>query len=179
MIAPPAPGGAPAVLDGAPRGRENRGMLELRQATSPADIEAVRALFREYARWVDEPCCFATFAQELEALPGEYAPPAGRLFLAEEAGASAGCVALRRLDAQAGEMKRLYVRPPFRGRGLGRRLATEVIAAARQAGYARLLLDTLPKMASAIALYRALGFAPRGPYSAAPTPGAVFFELRL
>ena len=172
MIAPPA-------LDGAPRSRENRGMLELRQATSPADIEAVRALFREYERWVDEPCCFATFEQEVEALPGEYAPPAGRLFLAEEAGASAGCVALRRLDAQAGEMKRLYVRPPFQGRGLGRRLATEVIAAARQAGYTRLLLDTLPKMASAIALYRALGFAPCGPYSAAPTPGAIFFELQL
>ena len=154
-------------------------MIQLRQASSPADIEAVRALFREYQRWVDEPCCFASFEQELAGLPGEYAPPAGRLFLAVEDGASAGCAALRRLDAQTGEMKRLYVRPEFRGRGLGRRLATEVIGAARAAGHARLVLDTLPKMASASALYRALGFAPRGPYGANPTPGAIFFELRL
>jgi GNAT superfamily N-acetyltransferase len=154
-------------------------MIELRQAATPAEIEAVRALFREYERWVDEPCCFASFEQELAALPGEYAPPAGRLFLAAEGGASAGCAALRRLNAHTGEMKRLYVRPEFRNRGLGRRLAAEVIAAARAAGHARLVLDTLPKMASAIALYRALGFAPRDAYSATPTPGAIFFELRL
>lgn len=154
-------------------------MIELREAATPAELEAVRVLFREYQRWVEEPCCFASFEQELAGLPGEYAPPAGRLFLAAEDGASAGCAALRRLDAQAGEMKRLYVQPAFRGRGLGRRLALEVIGAARQAGYARLVLDTLPKMASAIALYGALGFAPRGPYAASPTPGAIFFELRL
>ena len=170
---------APPTLDGTACAPENRRMIELRQASSPAEIEAVRGLFREYERWVDEPCCFASFEQELAALPGDYAAPGGRLFLAQEADTAAGCAALRRLDAQSGEMKRLYVRPAFQGRGLGRRLAEAVIAAAREAGCARLLLDTLPKMASAIALYRALGFAPRGPYSAQPTPGAIFFELRL
>lgn len=170
---------APLPLDGAPADAENRRVIELRQAASAAEIADVRALFREYHRWVDEPCCFAGFEAELAGLPGEYAPPAGRLLLASEAGAPAGCAALRRLDARTGEMKRLYVRPAFRARGLGRRLAEAVISAAREAGYASLVLDTLPKMASAIALYRALAFAPRGPYSAQPTPGAVFFELRL
>jgi len=154
-------------------------VFELRQAASAADIEAARGLFREYVSWVDDPCCFVSFDKELASLPGEYAAPAGRLLLAHEAGAAAGCVALRRFDARSAEMKRLYVRPAFHRRGLGRRLAEAAIAAARETGYARLLLDTLPKMASAIALYRALGFAPRGPYAAVPTPGAIFFELRL
>jgi ribosomal protein S18 acetylase RimI-like enzyme len=170
---------APPPLDGASRAPQNRRMIDLRQAATAAELEAVRELFREYERWVDAPCCFASFDKELAALPAEYAPPAGRLFLAGEAGAAAGCAALRRLDATSGELKRLYVRPTFQGRGLGRRLAEEVIAAARAAGYQRLVLDTLPKMASAIALYRALGFASRGPYSPSPTPGAIFFELRL
>ena len=170
---------APLSLDGAAASLQNGCVIELRQAASAAEIEDVRGLFREYQRWVDEPCCFPTFEQELAGLPGEYVAPAGRLFLAREACASAGCAALRRLDASAGEMKRLYVRPKFRGRGLGQRLAGQVIAAAREAGYKRLMLDTLPKMTSAIALYRALGFSPRGPYSESPTPGAIFFELRL
>jgi ribosomal protein S18 acetylase RimI-like enzyme len=170
---------APPPLDGASASPENRCVIELRQAASAAEIEEVRALFREYHRWVDEPCCFAGFEQELAGLPGEYAPPSGRLFLASEAGVPAGCAALRPLDARTGEMKRLYARPAFRGRSLGRRLAEAVIAAARETGYACLVLDTLPKMTSAIALYRALAFAPRGPYSANSTPGAVFYELRL
>jgi GNAT superfamily N-acetyltransferase len=167
------------LLDGAVVRSQNRSVIELREAAGAAEIEEVRRLFREYQRWVDEPCCFPTFKQELAGLPGEYGPPAGRLFLASEAGVAAGCAALRRLDATTGEMKRLYVRPQFRGRGLGQRLAGQVIAAARAAGYERLMLDTLPKMTSASALYRALAFAPRGPYSANPTPGALFFELRL
>lgn len=170
---------APPPLDVAPAGPENPRVIELRQAASAADIEVLRGLFREYQRWVDEPCCFASFEQELAGLPGDYAPPAGRLLLASEAGAPAGCAALRRLDAKTGEMKRLYVRPAFRGRGLGRQLAEAVIGAAREAGYASLVLDTLPKMTSAIALYRALAFSPRGPYSASPTPGAIFFERQL
>jgi len=170
---------APPPLDVAASIPENRRVIELREAASAAEIEEVRGLFREYERWVDEPCCFTTFEQELARLPGDYGPPAGRLFLASEAGAAAGCAALRRLDATTGEMKRLYVRPAFRGRGLGRRLARQVIAAAREAGCKRLVLDTLPKMASAIALYGALGFSPRGPYAANPTPGAIFFELKL
>jgi putative acetyltransferase len=170
---------APPPLDGAPTSLENGRVIELRQAADAAEIDVVRGLFREYHQWVDEPCCFASFDAELAGLPGEYAPPSGRLLLATAAGVAAGCAALRRLDAGTGEMKRLYVRPEFRGRGLARRLVGQVIAAAREAGYARLLLDTLPKMTSAIALYRALAFAPRGPYAANPTPGAVFFELRL
>jgi len=170
---------APPPLDGAPASRENAVMIELRQAASAAEIEQVRGLLREYQRWVDEPCCFASFERELAGLPGEFAPPSGRLLLAGEAGNPAGCVALRRLDAATGEMKRLYLRPAFRGRGLGRRLAEAVIVAAREAGYASLMLDTLPKMTSAIALYRELAFAPRGPYAADPTPGALFFERSL
>jgi GNAT superfamily N-acetyltransferase len=148
-------------------------------ACGPERIEQVRALFREYQRWVDERCCFAGFERELAELPGEYGPPAGRLLLALEDGAPAGCAALRPLAGGACEMKRLYVRPAHRGRGLGRRLAEAMVGAARAAGCRALVLDTLPKMAPAIALYGALGFQPRGPYAAAPTPGALFFELRL
>jgi GNAT superfamily N-acetyltransferase len=149
------------------------------QASGPDQIEQVRALFREYERWVGEPCCFAGFERELAELPGEYGPPAGRLLLAVDGGAAAGCVALRRLQGDAQEMKRLYVRPPYRGRGLGRQLAEAAVGAARATGGGTLLLDTLPKMAPAIALYGALGFVSRGPYAALPTPGALFFELRL
>jgi ribosomal protein S18 acetylase RimI-like enzyme len=154
-------------------------MPEILAARLPAEIESVRVLFREYEQGVAEPCCFAGFERELSALPGEYLPPAGALLLARDVAGDAGCVALRRLDAGRGEMKRLYVRSDRRGSGLGRALALAVIEAARRAGYSRLVLDTLPKMTEAIALYRALGFTPTGPYSATPTPGAVFFELRL
>jgi GNAT superfamily N-acetyltransferase len=166
-------------LDGGIRHRENSAVSELIQASAARDLEQVRELFREYQRWVDEPCCFTTFAAELAGLPGEYGAPSGRLFLALEDGLPAGCAAFRRIDARRGEMKRLYVRPMHRGRGLGRRLATAVIEVARASGCELLLLDTLPKMASAIALYGALGFVRRGAYSPQPTPGALFFELRL
>jgi putative acetyltransferase len=154
-------------------------MSEIHPARPGADLDAVRALFREYQAWVAEPCCFAGFERELAELPGEYGPPGGLLLLALEDGAPAGCAALRPLDGAAAEMKRLYVRPAFRGRGLGRRLAEAVIAAARAGGYGALRLDSLPKMTSALALYAVLGFAPRGPYAREPTPGARFFELRL
>ena len=154
-------------------------MPEILAAQSPAEIASVRTLFREYERGVAEPCCFAGFERELAALPGEYLPPAGALLLARDAAGDAGCVALRRLDAGRGEMKRLYVRGDRRGSGLGRALALAAIEAARRAGYNCLMLDTLPKMTEAIALYRALGFTPTGPYSATPTPGAVFFQLKL
>jgi carbonic anhydrase len=153
--------------------------MEIVLPVSGPELDRVRALFREYARWVDEPCCFASFEQELAGLPGEYAPPGGRLFLALDGAHAAGCVALRQHDSSSGEMKRLYVRGAYRGRGLGRQLAQCVIASARERGYARLLLDTLPKMTEAIALYRALGFRGVGAYSSAPTPGAIFFELSL
>jgi ribosomal protein S18 acetylase RimI-like enzyme len=146
-------------------------MPKLVEATGAAQVAVVRELFAEYARLVDEPCCFADFAQELASLPGEY-----RLFLLENA---AGCVALRFLDGKTAEMKRLYVRSAHRGRGLGRALAEAVIAAAREAGCARIVLDTLPKMREAQALYAMLGFRKIQPYLPAPTPGALCFELNL
>ena len=166
-------------MDAASGGRDNRPMFDLCFASAPADLEQTRILFREYAEQVDAPCCFATFNDEVASLPGEYALPAGRLFLARSNGEAAGCVAMRRLDSSSGEMKRLYVRQPFRRDRLGRTLAKLVITAAREQRYRRLVLDTLPKMHEAIALYKSLGFAERGPYSDEPTPGAIFFELTL
>ena len=136
-------------------------------------------LFREYAGLVAEALCFQDFDQELAVLPGAYAPPGGVLLIARDADAAAGCVALRRLDAGSGEMKRMYVRERFRGSGLGRRLAIEVIEEARKRKYARVVLDTLPKLAPAIALYRDLGFRETAPYLESPTPCAICFELSL
>ena len=136
-------------------------------------------LFREYAGLVAEALCFQDFDRELAVLPGAYAPPGGVLLIARDADAAAGCVALRRLDAGSGEMKRMYVRERFRGSGLGRRLAIEVIEEARKRKYARVVLDTLPKLAPAIALYRDLGFRETAPYLESPTPCAICFELTL
>ena len=146
-------------------------MARLIEATGAREVAAVRELFAEYVRMVDAPACFADFDRELAALPGPY-----RLFLAEDA---AGCVAVRLLDPRTAEMKRLYVRAAHRGKGLGRALAEAAIGAARDAGCARIVLDTLPKMHEAQALYRALDFRPIPPYLKNPTPGAICFELRL
>jgi len=166
-------------LDGCMPRRENHRVIELVQAASGQELQQVRALFREYQRWVDEPCCFAGFERELAALPGDYRAPGGRLLLAIADGAPAGCVALRPRDAGRSEMKRLYVLPAFRGLGMGKRLAQAAIDAAREAGSHTLLLDTLPKMSSAIALYGALGFVRCEAYASPPTPGALFYELSL
>ena len=166
-------------MDGTRGRQDNGGAMRIEDADTPADIEAVRGLFREYAAAVDAPACFVTFEDELAALPGEYAPPGGRLLIAFAGDAPAGCVALRRLPDGSGEMKRLYVRAPHRRGGLGRELVQRVIAAAREAGSPRLVLDTLPVMRAAIRLYRGMGFREIGPYSDAPTPGARFFELSL
>jgi len=165
-------------MDGAAARRENPPVFEISLAAEGADLQQARTLFREYVAEVDAPCCFATFDSETASLPGAYASPQGRLFLARNGEAVAGCVAMRPL-AGGGEMKRLYVRPPFRGSGLGRELAKRVVSAARDERYARLFLDTLPKMREAIALYHSLGFRECGPYSCDPTPGARYFEIRL
>jgi putative acetyltransferase len=146
---------------------------------SGVDIETVRALFDEYARELAVDLSFQGFAEERDGLPGAYAPPRGRLLLAERGGSAAGCVALRPLDAHTAEMKRLYLRPAARGTGLGRRLALAVVAEARTAGYSRLRLDTLPSMGPAIAMYRALGFREIPAYRHNPVPGALFLELTL
>jgi len=139
----------------------------------------VRGLFEEYAREIETNLCFQGFAAECASLPGAYAPPRGRLLLAEAGGQDVGCVALRPLDAATAEMKRLYVRPAWRATGLGRRLATTVIAEAAALGYERLRLDTLPSMRAAIAMYRGLGFHEIDAYYVNPVPGALFLERVL
>jgi ribosomal protein S18 acetylase RimI-like enzyme len=152
---------------------------ELRWAAGERDLAEIRQLFREYQRSLDVDLCFQGFEEELATLPGAYAPPSGRLILALHRGRAAGCVGLRPLAGGDCEMKRLFVRPEFRGLDLGRRLAQRLIGEARAAGHRRLLLDTLPSMTAAQALYRRLGFRPIAPYTANPVPGALFLGLEL
>lgn len=151
----------------------------LRPADTPAEVAAAAALFREYARWLQVDLCFQDFAAELATLPGRYARPDGRLLVAWRADEPAGCGALRRFDGDTGEMKRLYVRPAYRGHGLGRAIAAAIIEAARGVGYRRLVLDTLAQMGDARRLYEALGFRPIAPYYANPIPGTQYLSLAL
>lgn len=151
-----------------------------RVAGPGAQLEAVRALFLDYAQSLGFSLCFQGFDEELRTLPGMYAPPRGRLLLAMEGDAPAGCVGLHEWDAQIAEMKRLYVRPAFRGRGLGRILTDAALADARALGYRSIRLDTIPTlMQPAIALYRELGFREIPPYRDNPIPGALYLELHL
>lgn len=156
-----------------------RPRFTLIEPRAPVALDAVRRLMREYEVWLGVDLCFQGFERELTGLPGDYAPPAGRLFLALDGDRPAGCAALRRHDAGSGEMKRLFVREEFRGLGLGQTLARSVIGAARAAGYSRLLLDTLPKMDAALTLYRSLGFRPTGRYYENPLPDAIYLSLDL
>lgn len=132
--------------------------------TDARDLGAVRELFLEYAGTLDFDLCFQSFDAELAGLPGSYAPPGGTLLLARVDGAAAGCIGVRPLDAQRCEMKRLYVRPQYRDRRLGRQLVEQAIVFARGAGYRSMVLDTLPQMAAALKLYRDRGFRPCAPY---------------
>jgi carbonic anhydrase len=136
-------------------------------------------LFVEYASWLQVDLGFQGFEHELATLPGAYAPPDGRLYIAVDGHAAAGCIALRRFDADAGEVKRLYVRAASRGHGLGDRLAAAVIDAARAIGYRRLLLDTLAHMRAAQAVYARAGFAATAAYYVNPLPGMVYMEKTL
>jgi ribosomal protein S18 acetylase RimI-like enzyme len=155
------------------------GEFQITPVESAAHAQAARAILSEYARSLAHHVCLVDFQRELDALPGQFAPPEGGLFLAWQGGGLAGCAALRRLDAGIGEMKRLYVRPAYRRRGLGRRLAQAVISLARRRGYARLRLDTMPDMRAAIALYGSLGFRRLEP-PPGPTDGRPFWmELEL
>jgi GNAT superfamily N-acetyltransferase len=154
--------------------------MEFLQAHLPDQIDSTRELFREYEAWVEVDLCFQSFEQELAALPGKYAPPDGRLLLAYQDGQLAGCVALRKIEDGVCEMKRLFVRPAFHGKGLGRKLIESILSEARDLGYKRMRLDTLPpRMNKAIALYRRLGFREIEPYYDNPVEGALFMELDL
>ena len=151
-----------------------------RRVHSAEDIELARQLFREYAAWLEIDLCFQNFEQELAGLPGDYAPPDGRLLFAYRDGRLAGCVALRKIGEGVCEMKRLFVRGDFRGQGIGRLLVSAVIREAKKIGYERLRLDTLPpKMSDAIVLYRSFGFREIEPYYDNPVPGAMFMELAM
>lgn len=156
-----------------------RKTFQLIPGHEPNLLPAIRELFLEYAASIEVDLCFQNFNQELAELPGRYAPPAGRLFLAKYGDNLAGCVALRPIEESVCEMKRLYVRPAHRGQGLGRTLAQAVINAAREIGYQRMRLDTLGSMKEAIALYESLGFRRTVPYYHNPSSCAVFMELDL
>jgi putative acetyltransferase len=150
------------------------------QAQSPAQIAQARELFIEYAQSLGFSLCFQNFDKELAGLPGDYAPPEGRLLLVEYEGELAGCVALRPREPGICEMKRLYLRPQFRGKGIGSILAECIIAEAREIGYRRMRLDTVePVMKDAVAMYRRLGFKKIAPYCSNPIAGALYMELEL
>ena len=148
-------------------------------AQSAEDVAAARALFEEYAASLDVDLAFQGFDDELAALPAGYVPPTGALLLAHLDGASVGCAAVRALEGDACELKRLYVRPTARGHGLGRALTEAALDAARGLGYRRVRLDTLPTMTSAFALYQELGFREIEPYRFNPVPGTRYLERDL
>jgi putative acetyltransferase len=156
-------------------------MAELRivEAQGEQEIAAARGLFLEYAERLGIDLCFQGFDREVAELPGDYTPPGGRLLLGLIGEEAAGCVAFRSLDGGACEMKRLYVRPAFRGTGVGRRLAEAIVEKARGLGYDCMRLDTLPVMGEAQRLYESLGFREIEPYYDNPVPGARFLELAL
>lgn len=153
--------------------------FELRDVDGGSAVESVRTLFQEYQASLGIDLCFQGFAQELAQLPGAYSPPAGRLYLALQARAPAACAALRPLGEKTCEMKRLYVRPPHRRRGIGRMLAQRALADARAIGYERIVLDTLATMHEAQGLYAALGFVETAPYAFNPLAGVKFLALGL
>ncbi|MFZ1683462.1 MAG: GNAT family N-acetyltransferase [Candidatus Zixiibacteriota bacterium] len=158
----------------------NDSTVQIRPANGVDDLAEVRRLFEEYANSIGFSLCFQGFDQELAGLPGKYAPPSGCLFLAECEGKVAGCIALKKLGEGTCEMKRLYVRPGFRGKKIGRLLAERLIVEARSIGYSEMYLDTISsKMAEAVLLYRSLGFVECEPYYHNPQPDALYMRLKL
>jgi len=142
-------------------------------------VETAKELFHEYAKSLDFELCFQDFDAEIEGLPGQYVPPEGRLFLAEYNGKIAGCIALRKLEDGICEMKRLYVKPDFRGKSIGRMLVEKLINEAKIIGYNKMRLDTIPAMQTAQELYKSMGFYLIKSYRNNPVPGAVYMELKF
>ena len=159
--------------------KDSSTMIDIRAARFPEDLNEVRSLFDEYSASLGIDLSFQGFDVEVATLPGKYAAPDGRLLLAWRDAEAVGCVALRPLEGNSCEMKRLYVRPQARGQQLGRRLAERVCQDAREAGYSRICLDTLATMELAQQLYRSLGFEPIPPYVFNPVPGTQFLALDL
>jgi ribosomal protein S18 acetylase RimI-like enzyme len=155
-------------------------MIEIIQAETHEQIEEIRKLFREYENWLGIDLCFQDFEKELANLPGKYAKPDGRLFLIYQENQSAGCIALRKIDARTCEMKRLYARDRFRGLGFGKMLIEKLFEEAQVIGYEKMRLDTLPdKMPSAVKLYKSYGFCEIPPYYDNPHRETLFMELDL
>jgi putative acetyltransferase len=154
-------------------------MLKLFPVETDKDIKTVKQLLIEYADWLEFDLCFQNFEEELTNLPGDYAPPSGCLLLARHNGKAAGCIALRKLSNSVCEMKRLYVKPKFRGLKIGRKLVETIIAEARKIGYTRIRGDTVPSMEAARALYASVGFKEISPYRHNPIEGAIYIELKL
>ncbi len=153
--------------------------MKIIQAVEQKQIEIVKELFLEYGKSLDFELCFQDFDKELAELPGEYTPPHGRLYLAEQNNKPAGCIALRKIDKEICEMKRLYVKPEFRGIGLGSKLVIKLIEDAKFIGYKKMRLDTVPSMESAQKLYYSMGFVEIEPYRVNPVQGAKYMELEL
>ncbi len=154
-------------------------VVRIVDAVGATSVALAHELVREYAAWLAIDLAYQQFERELATFPGDYAPPHGALLLARIREATAGCVALRRLDPQVCEMKRLWVREEFQRRGVGRALAGAIIERATRLGYRRMRLDTLPRMAGALALYRELGFRDIPAYYPSPVPGTMYLELTL
>ena len=154
-------------------------LIQISSVTAGGGIATVRALFQEYASTLSINLCFQNFAQELATLPGAYAPPRGRLLQARVVRQSAGCIALRAMAKGVGEIKRLYVRPEFRGLGVGKSLVQRVLKEARHIGYRIVRLDTLREMRAAIALYVQFGFVQIAPYRHGEPDEIIYFELDL
>ena len=154
-------------------------MLRLINATTRQDLDIIRELFREYEKFLGFGLCFQGFENELAGLPGNYAPPEGRLIIAKYDSEAAGCIALKKIGEGVCEMKRLYVRPKFRGKKIGRQLAEKIIAEAKLIGYKKMRLDTLRRLNEAVTLYRSLSFREIQPYVFNPHEDAVYMEIDL
>jgi putative acetyltransferase len=154
-------------------------MIEIHTAQTPEDLESIRVLFRQYQQGLGVDLCFQDFQAELAGLPGKYAAPTGALLIAKDGDVPCGCVAVRPMEGMICEMKRLFVRPDRRGRGLGRRLAEAILDRARSLDYTVMRLDTLDRLIEAMRLYESLGFGRIPAYYVNPLAGVVYWELKL